>query len=342
MKKIFIIALVIRLICLYLFRNVTNYDLQSYLQVGELTLKGVNIYPDVANLHHPYLPFFLYVEALAVYFGQSKIIVITLIKVINIIFDLGILQLIYLLSKKNLKTCFLYAINPVTILITTLHGQFDVIPVFFILLTIYLLNKKQELLSVLSFSFAVFTKTWPILFLIPIVRRIKSKKLIFLIIFFPALFIFIYIWLFKSSLFNISKTLIYYQGLWGIWGPLSLLGKTIILWQKLSTLIFLICFFSYSILKRNKNLIEEFLDLLFFFFVFTTNFSIQYFVWIVPFLYLIKPKKYLWLIVLISLYLFSFYCLWLFNLNLINIQNILGLILWLSFIKIGYLSKKIA
>ena len=227
-------------------------------------------------------------------------------------------------------------------MITTLHGQFDVIPVFFILLTIYLLNKKQELLSVLSFSFAVFTKTWPILFLIPIVRRIKSKKLIFLIIFFPALFIFIYIWLFKSSLFNISKTLIYYQGLWGIWGPLSLLGKTIILWQKLSTLIFLICFFSYSILKRNKNLIEEFLDLLFFFFVFTTNFSIQYFVWIVPFLYLIKPKKYLWLIVLISLYLFSFYCLWLFNLNLTNIQNILGLILWLSFIKIGYLSKKIA
>ena len=180
------------------------------------------------------------------------------------------------------------------------------------------------------------------MFLIPIVRRIKSKKLIFLIIFFPALFIFIYIWLFKSSLFNISKTLIYYQGLWGIWGPLSLLGKTIILWQKLSTLIFLICFFSYSILKRNKNLIEEFLDLLFFFFVFTTNFSIQYFVWIVPFLYLIKPKKYLWLIVLISLYLFSFYCLWLFNLNLTNIQNILGLILWLSFIKIGYLSKKIA
>ena len=274
--------------------------------------------------------------------AKSKIIVITLIKVINIIFDLGILQLIYLLSKKNLKTCFLYAINPVTILITTLHGQFDVIPVFFILLTIYLLNKKQELLSVLSFSFAVFTKTWPILFLIPIVRRIKSKKLIFLIIFFPALFIFIYIWLFKSSLFNISKTLIYYQGLWGIWGAIEFVRKNYNIVAKIINFNISDLFFSYSILKRNKNLIEEFLDLLFFFFVFTTNFSIQYFVWIVPFLYLIKPKKYLWLIVLISLYLFSFYCLWLFNLNLTNIQNILGLILWLSFIKIGYLSKKIA
>ncbi|MDO8741735.1 MAG: hypothetical protein Q7J11_01155, partial [Candidatus Roizmanbacteria bacterium] len=132
MKKIFFIALFIRLICLYLFRNVTNYDLQSYLQVGELTLKSINIYPDVANLHHPYLPFFLYLEAFAFYFKRFAIDPIIVIKVINVIFDLSILQLVYLLSTKNLKTAFLYAINPVTILITTLHGQFDVIPIFFI------------------------------------------------------------------------------------------------------------------------------------------------------------------------------------------------------------------
>ena len=218
MKKIFFIALFIRLICVYLFRNVTNYDLQSYLKVGKLTLKGINIYPNVANFHHPYLPFFLCVEALAVYLGKSKIIVITIIKIINIIFDLGIFYLVYLFSKKNLKTTFLYAINPVTILITTLHGQFDVIPVFFIFLAIYLLNKKQELLSVLSFSFAVLTKTWPILFVIPIARRVKNKKLLILIIFFPVLFSLIYVLLFKSSLISIIKTLTYYQGLWGIWG----------------------------------------------------------------------------------------------------------------------------
>jgi hypothetical protein len=349
MKKILILGLIIRLICLYLFRNVTNYDLDSYLQVGELTLKGINIYPDVANLHHPYLPFFLYLEAMAYWLGRSKIIIITIIKIINVIFDLGILNLVYLLSKKSLKTAFLYAINPVTILITTLHGQFDVIPVFFILLVIYLLNKKQELLSVLSFSFAVLTKTWPILFFIPIARRVKKKRLLILIFLFPILFSFYYSFRFKTSLINIISTVLNYQGLWGIWGVWGLLGKTRIFWQKLTTLIFLTCFFGYSYFKNKKKLIEEVLNLLFFFFIFTTNFSIQYFVWIIPFLILIKPKNYLFLIILISFYLFSFYYFWLFCSSckimpqwLVITQNIIGFILWLSFIKVGYLSRKIS
>ena len=353
MKIIFITTLLIRLICLYLFRNVSNYDLQSYLQVGELTLKGINIYPDVANLHHPYLPFFLYVEALAYHIGQMRLMrqmgSILIIKTILSIFDLGVTYLIYLLSKKNLKTTFLYAVNPVTILITTLQGQFDVIPVFFILLAIYLLNKKQKLPSVLSFSLAVLTKTWPVLFAIPIARKIKNKKLIILIIFFPVLSVLIYCWLFKSTLIDISKTLIYYQGLWGVWGPMSLISLIRPIGpmgQKLTTLTFLTCFFSYSWFNKEKNLIKNILELLFFFFVFTTNFSIQYFVWIIPFLILIKPEKYFHLIMLITFYLFSFYYAWVFSLItppwLTIIQNITGFVLWLSFIKIGYLSRKIS
>ena len=356
MKKILILGLIIRLICLYLFRNVTNYDLDSYLQVGELTLKGVNIYPDVANLHHPYLPFFLYIEALAYWLGRSKIIIITIIKIINVIFDLGILNLVYLLSKKNLKTAFLYAINPVTILITTLHGQFDVIPIFFLLLAIYLLNKKQELLSVLSFSFAIMTKTWPLLFVVILYKRLKNKKFIVLSLVFPLISIIIYSLLLRVSVFSIVKTIVYYQGLWGIWGvwpafAKATAGKGIlgVFWQKLTTLIFLTYFFSYSYFKNKKNLIEEVFNLLFLFFVFTTNFSIQYFSWLMPFLILTKPKKSLQLIILITLYLFSSYYFWLFCHQckvmpqwLVITQNIIGFILWLSFIKAWYLSRKIS
>lgn len=339
MKKIFILAIAIRLICLYLFRYVTNYDLQSYLQVGELTSKGINIYPEIANLHHPYLPFFLYVEAIAIQIGHIELLrligPIGIIKVALIMFDLGILYLVFLLSKKNLKTTFLYSINPVTILITTLHGQFDVIPIFFILITIYLLNKEQNLLAVLSYSFAILTKTWPILLIVAIERIIRNKKLLFFMIIFPVLFVLIYIFLFKSNIYDIGKTIISYQGLYGIWGPLILLGKQRILIQKFLTLIFLISFFIFSYFNNEKNLIKNILNLLFFFFIFTTNFSIQYFVWIVPFLILIKPKGYQYLIILINIYLLTFYCSWLFFM-----QNIVGFILWFSFIKIGYLSSK--
>ena len=162
MKIIFIFALLIRLICLYLFRNVNNYDLQSYIQVGELTLKRINIYSDIANLHHPYLPFFLYAEAVAIKLGQtslmSQIGSTIIIKALLIVFDLGIIYLVYLLSMKNQKTTFLYAINPVTILITALHGQFDVIPVFFILLAIYLLNKKNELTNTKNIIASEYTE----------------------------------------------------------------------------------------------------------------------------------------------------------------------------------------
>jgi hypothetical protein len=357
MKKIFILGLIIRLICLYLFKNVTNYDLQSYIKVGELTLKGINVYPDIANLHHPYFPFFLYVEAAASHIGQISLIrpigpmgSILIIKFINILFDLGIAYMVYLLSKKNLKTVLLYAINPVTILITTLHGQFDVIPVFFILLSIYLLNKKQEFLSVLSFSLSIVSKTWPILFIILLARKIKNKRLLILIILLPALFCFYYSFRFKTPILNIIATVLNYQGLWGIWGPMSLIrlmrpiGP---IGQKLFSLIFVASLLTYSYFKKKENFIEEILRLLFFFFVFTTGFSIQYLTWIMPFLIIIKPKGFLTLIFLMTIYLFSFYYFWLFCVNcqitlswLVLIQNLTGIILWLSFIKVWYLSKK--
>ncbi len=351
MRRIFLLAILIRIICLCLFRNVTNYDLQSYVLVGKLTLKGLNIYPEIANLHHPYLPFFMYIEAISTYIGQIGLIgpisSICLIKAILVFFDLGILYLVYCLSKNNLKIASIYAINPVTILITTLHGQFDVIPVFFILLAVYLIKKKKDLLSVLCFSFAILVKTWPVLFFIPILRNIKNKILFFLIVFFPMLFITLYCIFFKSNPIDISKTLISYQGLWGIWGPFTLLGKTRIFWQKLLTILFLTSFLSYSWINKEKNLIKNILKLLFFFFIFTTNFSIQYFVWIIPFLILIKPKSYLILITLISIYLCSFYYFLVFCQTcaetpnwLLTIQNIVGFALWFSFIKIGYISSK--
>ena len=371
------IAIFIRLICLYLFRNVSNYDLESYFKVGELTLKRVNIYPEISNLHHPYLPFFLYFEALAVWLGKSKIISVMIIKSINILFDLGILYLVYLLSNKNLQKTFIYAINPVTILITTLHGQFDVIPIFFILLSIYWINIKKEALSVFSFSFAILTKTWPVLFIIPILRKVcvchprengdperldsrlclrrqvrgndRWGLLTILIMFFPVLFTTLYCVFFKVNPIDIGKTIIYYQGLWGIWGPWSWIGKIRIIFQKAATILFLISFLGYSLINTTKSIVKNIYLLLIFFFIFTTNFSIQYFAWFIPFLIIILPKKYLHLVTLIALYIFSFYFNWLFCTQckstphwLVLVQNIIGFILWLSFIKVGYLSRKIS
>lgn len=269
---------------------------------------------------------------------------IIIIKAVIVFFDIGILFLVYLLSNKNFKKTIFYAINPVTILITTLHGQFDVIPVFFILLSIYFLQKKRELWSILSFSFAFLLKTWPVIFFIPLLKKIRNKQLGLLIVSFPVIFVIIYIYFFKSSLIDIGKTLINYQGLWGIWGPWSWIGQTRIFMQKTTTIFFLISFFGYSWFNKTKNIIKNIYRLLIFFFVFSTNFSIQYFAWLIPFLVLVKPKRSFGIIILITVYLFSFYYVWIFCINckiipdwVIISQNIIGFMLWFKILMSGIL-----
>lgn len=355
MKKIILLALVLRLIGIFIFRNLDNYDLKSYFQVGELTFKGINIYPRIANLHHPYFPAFLYVEAITFWLGRlegfGRLGMITIIKLIVIIFDIGVLCFIYLLSRKNLKAAFFYAVNPVSILIFTLHGQFDAIPLFFLLLSLYLVTlrvtRHEKLwipLGCLTFSLAVMTKTWPLLFIITLYKRLKNKKLIVLVLLFPLISIIVYSLLFKALVIDIAKTIVSYQGLWGIWGVWGLWGRWRLRWQKLSFLIFLISFFDYSFFNKRKNLIDEILNLLFFFFVFTTNFSIQYFSWLMPFLAIIRPKYYWFLTLAITIFLSFSYASWIFPLISPTVLIIFSLILWIYLALIflvAYRKKKI-
>jgi len=346
-KRVILLALLLRLVGIFIFRNIDNYDLKSYFQIGELTFKGINIYPRIANLHHPYFPFFLYVEAFVFWLTRNKLIFITIIKFINVLFDLGNLYLIYLLSKKNPKSAFFYAINPVSILIFTLHGQFDAIPLFFLLLSLVTLRvTKHENpwtpLGCLIFSMAVMIKTWPLLFVISVYKRLRNKKLIILVLLFPLISVIIYSLLFKTSIINIVNTIVNYQGLWGKWGLWGLLGKWRLRWQKISTLIFLLSFFVYSYLNKKRNILKEILYLLLFFFAFTTNFSVQYFSWLMPFLAIIRPKYYWFLTLAITIFLSFSYASWIFPLISPTVLITFSLTLWIylaSFFWMAYRKK---
>jgi len=338
-KKIFIFGIVLRLIILFLFKNISNYDLQSYLKVGELTIKGINIYPNIANLHHPYFPAFLYLESC-----QS----IIFLKSLNLIFDLGILYLVYLLSKQSWKKTLLYALNPITAMIFFLHGQFDAVPIFFLLLSIYLFQNKKPFLSLLSYSFSVMMKSWPVMFILAIYQRLKNKKLIFLSIFFPILSIVIYCLIFKTSPLNILQSLIYYQGVFGIWGVSKIFSliHLRLRYQKLIIGLFLFIFFLYSSRIQEKDFIKKIYLLLLFFFSFSLTFSIQYLSWLIPFLCLTFPKYIYKLMFLITSYLLSFYSYWIFCSKCTTVswhyylpQQLLGLILWLTLIKYWYNEK---
>ncbi|MBI5127728.1 hypothetical protein HZA76_04715 [Candidatus Roizmanbacteria bacterium] len=347
MKRIIILSIVLRLLGIYLFRNVDNYDVQSYIQVGTLTLKHINVYPKVANLHHPYFPVFLYIEAFAFWLGRlgglGRLGIIIILKVIINLFDFGNLYLVYLLSNRNLKSALLYVINPVSFLIFTLHGQFDAIPLFLLLLAVYLIKTKKTVASILVFSMSVAIKTWPLLFITGFYKRIKNKKLILLTSVFPLMFIVIYSILFKSSIFSILKTILNYQGLWGIWGLSSVLefffnfGR---FQQKIITGVFLISFFVFYYFFKKISHIKEILFFLLFFLIFTTNFSIQYFSWLMPFLVIVKPKNY-WLVTMaITEYLVLSYLSWRFTSINQSILIVSGLILWLYLASIFWMAYR--
>ncbi|MCS7092822.1 MAG: hypothetical protein NZL96_00075 [Patescibacteria group bacterium] len=80
MKKIIFIGGLLRLTVILLSREVSNYDLNSYFRVGQAVIDRVNIYPDIASRHHPYLPLFLYLEGLAYLFFRVYLLMITVIE----------------------------------------------------------------------------------------------------------------------------------------------------------------------------------------------------------------------------------------------------------------------
>lgn len=350
MKKIIILALVIRLISVFIFRNIDNFDLQSYKKTGILTLNKVNIYPKPANINHPYLPFYLYIEALSIKVQNlTSIPYNVFLKSLNTLFDIGIVYLVYLLTNKNLKKTFIYAINPVSVLVFTLHGQFDAIPIFFLLISLYFLKRSNTLFALISFSFSILTKTWPLLFLIFFLKRLKNKWKILLIFLFPIIFILIYISYYKCNFMNILSTLIRYQGLFGIWGVsqiLSIFFKRILL-QKMFTFSFLGIFFIYSFVENRKDMLKELLLILIFFYIITPGFSIQYLVWIVPFIIITQKESVFSYMILISLYLLLFYLPWIVKINSNNlikmletVQIIFGFIVWLKFIHMWHIKRK--
>ncbi|MDO9027429.1 MAG: hypothetical protein Q7U68_01000 [Candidatus Roizmanbacteria bacterium] len=337
LKQSIFIGILIRLAITFIFLKSSSEDLTSFLDAGAIILAKKPIYPSL------YFPFFPYLGALAV-FLKSFFPPLIFLKFVFTFFDLGNLYLVYLLSKKNLSQTLLYAVNPITIICSNIHGQFDVIPLFFLLLAIYLFNKHKEISSMTAISFAIFTKTWPALFIIPLLRRLKNKFLFALIFLIPIISILFHSWFFKTPILEIITPIKNYRGVYGYWGIGNIL---ILLWPKIDASIiqflrriFFIALFIFSFYPNNKNIIKNILIIMLFFFVFTLTFGSQWLAWLVPFIILVRPKNWEVFFVSASLYLLVAFTrnVYLLPANITAIFDVLGTVLgfaaWLSTISL--------
>lgn len=330
------IGLLIRIAFVLISLPLSNYDLESYRIVGSATFIGQSIYPDLALSRFPYIPLFLYFQAFAAFLGSFDIV---FLKLVIIAFDTAIIYLLYRMTKKR-EVSLLYALCPVPIFVSGLHGQFDAIPLFFLLLTVLLLEKRHILWGGLSYSLAVAFKTWPIFFVVPLTISLSQRSrdrwfFLSLVPFVSIAAILFYGHFFQTPLRDIVFAIRTYQPVFGVFGT-GLILKTVferhdLYFIGMAEKLFLVALFVYSFWQRKKTVSEQVLSALLFLFVFTPVFGIQWFTWIVPFLLIIRPQGSSILLLLMSAFVLFSYLSWR-NDHVLAVVQIMGVAAWLTFV----------
>lgn len=126
-----------------------NYDFDSYKIVGEIVRRGGNVYAETTRYN--YAPLFFFIQGLGYKIASintPEYIDLTyrvyIISVLTLA-DVGITSWIY--KNFSTKAAILFFLNPISIIITGYHNQFDNIAVFFALLSINYVNDESENLT---------------------------------------------------------------------------------------------------------------------------------------------------------------------------------------------------
>ena len=161
-----------------------NYDFDSYCIVGEIAAGFRSVYAETTRYN--YAPLFLCLQGLLYKIAQIwpdhwMVIYRCLIVTVLTAADLGITA--FIADRYSGKQALVFFLNPVSIIITGYHNQFDNIAVLFALISILFFNKeegfhKKDAGFLLFFSLSLITKH--ILFLMPVfillMKNVPLKK----------------------------------------------------------------------------------------------------------------------------------------------------------------------
>lgn len=162
--------------------------LPSELMNGKADSLGIDIDPELyIALNSPdyytiYPPINQAVFTLAVKLFPNSLTGSTwVIRAILLLAELGTLWLLFQLAKRyriSQQQVLWYALNPLAILEMTGNLHFEALMVFFLLGSVYLLEKQKWIRSALLFALAVCTKLLPLMFLPLYLRRLGWQKVL--------------------------------------------------------------------------------------------------------------------------------------------------------------------
>ena len=283
MSKIVAILVVAIVLKVFLANATFHPDLMAFQLGGRLVGEGkiLDLYDyssQVAVFNYP--PMIYWFFGFFSFLGGMP----WLLKLPYLIFDLFLGLILFKLAKeKKALILGLWMFNPISLYATYMMGQFDIIPTFFTILSIYLVTKNKLNMAALALGFGIAFKLYPIFLLVPLVILGKTIwdrfKLGILAVLPYLLSIAPYI---NSTSFK-STALLANQTSKSLYASIQVSGGQAIFLFPASLIFF-------YFLIWNKNLSKEFfwkiyLIPLLLFFIFT-HYHPQWLIWTVPFLFL--------------------------------------------------------
>ena len=164
-------ALIFRLIPAYIFYG--SIDVSAFIGIHAHTLNDtLKLYPAAIWCSFPVMPFYLWLCGLLSI--VTRLPLAFCFKTIPIFFDALLAVLLFDLLRHMrpqhaLYVGLLYALSPIALIITCIHGQWEALPIFFFVLALYVRTcfrdscKKYFIYGAL-FTFAFLLKPLPVLF----------------------------------------------------------------------------------------------------------------------------------------------------------------------------------
>lgn len=127
-----------------------------------------------------YGPVWIAVSSIPHYMGfENPLITLFLFKFLEAGFYAGVLWLLWQLSGKNVWALAFFSLNPIVLTETILSGHNDIVMMFFVLASMYLLRKEKYFISIIALIFSILIK-YATIFIIPIylIKLIRKDKMI--------------------------------------------------------------------------------------------------------------------------------------------------------------------
>lgn len=285
MKKIWIIIITGILLRVFLSFASFHPDIQALSDGGKF-IAGGNLFDlyeytsDRLVLNYPPLIYW--------YFGLFDLLFnnnLAFLKLSYLLFDLPIAFLLLKMVdvKKAGLVLSLWMFNPVNLYSTYMMGQFDIIPIFFSVLSIYFALKNKLVLAALSLGGGIAFKIYPVFLLIPLIVIPRSWLIKFKLIAIAMLPYFLSILPYIFSINFRTYALFANQSSKSLYASIPVSGgESVFLFPAV-----LVFFYLYIWIKRfeNNSLWEIYLIPLLLFFMFT-HYHPQWLNWVTPFLVL--------------------------------------------------------